>query len=467
MSDTRSDPAETADSGPQHLSAAAGTWLSASGGPRRGVTVGFVGTVSAGRRVMRVAERMDSPIRLISAVSDEAHSARVKALQIADECDVILFSGPLAYDLALAQGSLPVPAIHVPPGGPALPTTLVRAVLHEKVDLHRLSIDSLPEHEVHEAYEELDVDVRDVHVMNYRNSATPDDFLGFHRDLHQDGRTSAAITTLPDVAEELNRLGIPALTMRPGFSTLRTALHTAVLVGGGASLDNERLAVLLVRIPESLTPRRRGRSSSAFVELKLSLQRELVREARRMDAIVFPRDDTSVLVFVSMGTLRATTDDLATVPFAERIRTALGFDPDIGIGVGRTVAEAESNAADAADRRSDSGGGPTFMVGPDGIQVRIPRDLEAGTPVAPPQEAPREAEVLLQIVKALEQDGEESRIVEAEQVAELLGVTLRTARRYLRSLVEADFAWELPPTQTNRVGRPPIPYRLLEQRLRR
>lgn len=454
---------------PERWAGATGSPLAASGSPRRGVTVGFVGTASSGRRIMQVAERMDSSIRLVSAISDDARGARPKALQIAGESDVILFSGPLAYDLAVAQGNLSVPSVYVPPGGPALPTALLRAVLHEKVDLRQLSIDSLPEYEVHEAYEELEVDVSGVHVMNYRESATSADFLRFHRKLHQDGKTVAAVTTLPEVAEELNRLGTPALTMRPDFTTLRTALNTAVLVGGGASLDNERIAVIFVRVPESLTPRHKGTSISTFVELKLGLLRELMREARRMDASVFPRDDAGVLVFVSMGSLRAMTDDLATIPFAERIRAVLGFAPDIGIGVGRTVAEAEANAEEAADNSADTGELTAFMVGPGGARARIPRGVKADSPSSPPKEQPREreAEVLHQVLRALDRAGEESRIVEAEQVAELLGVTLRTARRYLRSLVEADFAWELPPAQTNRVGRPPIPFRLLEHRLRK
>lgn len=434
--------------------------------PRRSVRVGFIGTASLGRRLAHVAERMDVSIRLVSVGSESPRGAHQKALQVADVVDVILYSGPLSYDLAMAQGGLAVPSLYVPPGGPALPTALLRAVLHEDLDLRRLSIDSVTHAEVRDSYEEIEVDVSGVHVMEYRESAAPADFLAFHRTLHDAGSTVAAITTLPAVAVKLQEGGTPALVMRPDAMTLRNALNTALLVGGGASLDNERMAIIVVRLPQSLTPRRPERTRSSLVELRLNLMLELLPEARRMGAIMLPRDDTSVLVFVSMGSLRAVTQDLTMMPLAERIRAGLGIEPEIGIGVGRTVREAEANADNAADLGNEPAGSSVVMIGPEETMARIPHDPSGDVPSTPPSEELREVKILRRLVDALAMAGEESRIVEAEQVADMLGVTLRTARRYLRNLVSADLAWQLPSTQTNKVGRPPIPYRLLDHRLR-
>lgn len=432
---------------------------------RRPVRVGFVGTPDAGRRMAQVAERLDARIRLVSVGTDSPHQAHDKALQVEDEVDVILYSGPLAHDLAMAQGGLSVPSLFVPPGGPALPTALLRAVLHEEVDLRRLSIDSVAREEVEDSYEELGIDVSGVHVMEYRESAAAEDFLAFHRSLHEAGRTAAAITTLPSVAEQLEELGTPALVMRPDATTLRTALHTALLVGGGASSDNERMALIVVRLPRSLISAQTERDRASLVELRLSLMLGLLPEARRMGAIVLPRDDTSALLFVSMGSLRGATQDLTVMPMAERLRTHVDLTPEIGIGVGRTVREAERNADRAADLSDGSVTGAVTMIGADEAMLQIPHDPSTAISVPPSPGGSREGEILRQLLEVLPDAGEESRIVEAEQVAELLGVTLRTARRYLRDLVSADLAWQLPPTKTHKVGRPPIPYRLLDRRL--
>lgn len=432
----------------------------------RAVTIGVVGTAAANRRIFRVAERMDGSVRLAGAVSEEAGGARQKALQLVGEVDVILFSGPLSYDLALESGELPVPAVFVPPGGSAIPTMMLRASLHERVDLTRVSIDTVSASEVRDTYAELDLPSDDVHVLEYRRDLAPGDYLEFHQKCYAEGRTATAVTTHPTVEQRLREAGVPVLILRPDVRVLRAALGTALLVGGGASLSNERTVFMIVRVPDALAPRRKGYTNSSFAQLRLDLMQELLREGRRMDALVLPLDDSGVLVCASMGSLRAATDDLSTVPMVRRLREALGFDPEIGIGVGRTAAEAVGNAEKAAGMTAEARGRAAVMVGPENTIVRIPSDGAGERTVTFSGSEPREAEILRQLLDAMAEAGEDSGTVHAEQVAELLGVTLRTARRYLRGLVDANLAWRLPPTQTSRVGRPPIPYRLLDHRLR-
>lgn len=439
---------------------------SVGGENHRKVAIGVVGTAAANRRIVRVAERMEGSIRLVGAICEDAEGAREKALQIAGDVDVILFSGPLSYDLALEAGELPVPAVFVPPGGSAIPTMMLRASLREKVDLTRMSIDTVSAAEVRDTYAELDLPADEVHVMEYRRDLEPVDYLEFHQARHREGRTAVAVTTHPAVEESLRGAGVPVLILRPDVRVLRSALGTALLVGGGASLSNERMVFLIVRVPDALAPRRQGRASSSFSELKLDLLQELLREGRKMDALVLPLDDTGVLLCASMGSLRAATEDISMVPMASRLREALGYDPEIGIGVGRTAVEAEGNAERAAGMTAGARGREVVMVGPNDMVVRIPSDGADGRTVTFGDAEPKEAEILRQLLDVMTEAGVESGTVQAEQVAELLGVTLRTARRYLRGLVDANLAWRLPPTQTSRVGRPPIPYRLLDHRLR-
>src|SRR5699024_3216723 len=121
-------------------------------------------------------------------------------------------------------------------------------------------------------------------------------------------------------------------------------------------------------------------SRDSLVELRLSLMLGLLPEARRMGAIVLPRDDTSALLFVSMGSLRAATQDFTVMPLVERLHTRLAIDPEIGIGVGRTVREAERNADRAADLGEDSASGSVTLLGPDETMMRIPHDHSSAVP---------------------------------------------------------------------------------------
>ncbi|MDD6790952.1 MAG: transcriptional regulator, partial [Thermobifida fusca] len=58
-------------------------------------------------------------------------------------------------------------------------------------------------------------------------------------------------------------------------------------------------------------------------------------------------------------------------------------------------------------------------------------------------------------------------VVDAENAGRMLGVTSRTARRLLRTLVEEGLAWPLPPNRTLQPGRPRQLYRLIVEKLDR
>src|SRR5699024_4897719 len=113
--------------------------------------------------------------------------------------------------------------------------------------------------------------------------------------------------------------------------------------------------------------------------------------------------DSSALLFVSMGSLRAATQDLTVMPLVERLRTHLALTPEIGIGVGRTVREAERNADRAADLGEDgeSCAGSVTLLGPDEARLQIPHDPSAAAPAPPTPTESREGEILRQLLDAL------------------------------------------------------------------
>lgn len=429
------------------------------------VAIGVIGAEPFVHRLAAVA-REDSTTahRLVTAAYEREKHAREAAMRIADDVDVLLFAGPLPYDVAMSHGALPVPATYVPTGGVALPTALLRGVLSGAVDPARVSIDSVLERDVRETYVDLDLPSDEVHVMEYHDNVSPEQFFDFHQDLFAAGRTSGAITTVPSVAQRLEDAGTPHLAMAPAALTLRNALRTARLLGSGARLEDSRIAIVVVRLPSSFLPQRTSASNYWYQELRLSLHRALLPDARRMDAAVLERDEHSYLVVTTLGSLRSATSNFARAPFLSSIAEVLTVEAEVGIGLGRTTLEAEENAEQAVTQAGDSGGGLAYLVGPQGNPIPLPATQEAPTPAQEPAEDPHR-ETLRQIVGALDDQDDASRIVDAERISRIQGVTLRTARRTLRTLVDAGLAWPMPPARAQKVGRPPIRYQLLDERL--
>jgi hypothetical protein len=217
--------------------------------------------------------------------------------------------------------------------------------------------------------------------------------------------------------------------------------------------------VVLVEVPTLREPVRRAAPRYWRDELRLSLHRLLVQEANRINATVWPIDDHSYLVTATRGSIAAATDGFRVLPFASRIRDELGLAVEVGVGMGRTTHDAESHARAALARTQAGKQAQGFAVDREG-RALIP------APRMPPQGAtalkPKGVEVLARLAAKLE--GGDT-VVDAEGAGKMLGVTPRTARRLLRTLVDEGLAWPLPPNRTPQPGRPRQLYRLIVEKL--
>ena len=434
---------------------------------REEVSIGVIGGDDLVRRLLAVARQAQNPTwRLIASTYSAEQDAAAHAAKLAPRVDVCLFAGPLPYDVARAHGELPVPATYIPVGGSSLYAELLRARI-EGQEIERLTIDSAADDEVRAAYDEAGVDHHGVLVEPYVNPASAAQFTDFHRRHYQQGTSSGAITTVPTVASALESAGVPYQFMRATPATLRNALQTAALIGSRAQLEESRIVTMVARLPRRVVPDHAGHSNYWYEDLKLSLHRELLREARPMDAVVLSRGDDSFLVITTMGSLSTATDNLAAAPFLGRISAELNLDLEVGIGLGRSAREAEFNAQSALDKATLAQDRVAYLVGPDNVVLKLPASSQTRPEetAESPTHDPRAVEALSTLDAGLRGRGDTDRVVDAGTVAELLDITLRTARRTLQLLVDSGLAWPMPPARSSRAGRPARLYQLLVEKL--
>lgn len=426
------------------------------------ITIGVVGASDVVHRVMAVARDAGDPSwRLVAAVYGDEKDAHAQVMKIVPRIDVCLFAGLLPYDVAKRRGDFPVPATYAPVDGAALYGALLRGNVERVFDPLKVSVDTLSPMDLRTAYHEVGLDASDVHVQQYVRPESADEFLAFHRSLFESGKTTGAVTTVPTVAAALAEAGVPSMKMTPSGATLRNALHAAALIGSGTMLEESRIVTMIVRIPDDVLPPHASPTDYWYQDLKLSLHRELLREARPMDATVLARDEHSYLIVTTMGSLNIATEDLTVMPFLGRISTELGFKLEVGIGLGTSTREAERNAQAAVDKTSASDGHTAYLMGPGKSVLQLPSARQAESPPPTFARDPKAVDILHQLAEKLTDEDDDERIVDAEKVAALMGVTLRTARRMLQALVDEGLAWPTPLARTSKVGRPRRPYQLL------
>lgn len=376
--------------------------------------------------------------------------------------DACLFTGPLPHDIARESGSLTVPATFIPLNDAALYSTLLRGVADEICEMTRVGIDTLSREEVEEAYAEIGAPIDRVRVHPYRASEPASTIAEFHRRLWEEGTISAAVTCVRSVWQRLGEAGVPALRVMPTRASIRSALRTAALMGAGTHLADAQIAVALVRMPSASA----ADPLYGQQELALSLHQLLLRAARPMGATVQPVGDETFQVVTTVGALAASTGGFRVAPFLDRAREALGVSIHVGVGIGGTAQEATASAQASLTRARETG--PEGFALQHGSKVLVLPAAEAGAgPAAPPPAPTSEAAVTLaRLVDVLGRSADgEAHVVGADEVAELLAISPRSARRALAGMVDEGLAWRLPPDRSPQRGRPRRRYRLVAERL--
>ncbi|PKK16366.1 MAG: transcriptional regulator [Thermomonospora sp. CIF 1] len=432
------------------------------------MTIGVVGPHDLVERVMLMGNHSSTPIpsRLVAAAYRDEQEAADKVLRLGSAVDVCLFASPVPYDFARKAGVLTMPATYVPLNGAALQGALLQAALDDRYDPAKVSIDVLTRSDVEEAYSEINLGIENVHLRE--EAAGPGTLAAFHERLWRRGITTVAMTCVHATAERMEMAGVPTIRVRPTGAAIRSSLQTAALLGAHHRLEESQLVVIVVDVPTLRETPRRVTPRYWREELKLALHRTLVQEAHRMNASVWPVDDHSYLVTATRGSVSAVTEGFRTPPFVDRVREELGVAIEVGIGMGRTAHEAETHARAALARSQTSQRAQGFALDRDGrALVPAPRT----PPRTQPQPKPKGLEILARLADKIDAENggrngdSQPLIVDAENAGRMLGVTPRTARRLLRTLVEEGLAWPLPPNRTPQPGRPRQLYRLIVEKL--
>ena len=433
------------------------------------VAIAVVGPDDLVERVM-VAGNQDpdavSDWQLVAAGYRQEQETPELLARLQYRVDACLFTGPLPYDIARQRGALTVPGTFVPLNDAALYRTLLKGVTDGVCEVDRISIDTVTQEEVEQAYAEIAVPIQHVRVHPYKGPEPAADIAAFHERLWRAGDVSAAVTCIRSVWQRLQVSGVPALRVLPTQVSVLTALRTAALMGVGRQLADSQIAVAIVESPATRAATREQPMNYWREELKLGLHQLLLREARSMDATLQPFEDHGFMLVTTVGALASSTDGFRVAPFLDRAREELGVGIHVGVGVGGSARDAAAGAGEALAKVRELGSQGFALHHQGELVVLSGQRSEPAQQPVPPTEG---RELLARLAQALDSSrsngGGQPHVLDADEAARLLGITPRSARRVLGMLTDEGLAWPLPPERSLQRGRPRHRYRLVVERL--
>lgn len=387
---------------------------------------------------------------------------------IESDVDAFLFTGFLPYYNAKHSQLTDKEIFYYPILGSALYRVLLKMKNSYEIDIGNISIDTLDAREIQEVYEDLGIStegiyINDIHLSNYNRT----DYVNFHYRLYEEGKVKGTITSINSVYEELVRLGVPVLKAEPTKYTMKDTFKMISMASKTHLAQNNQILIMIVDIDKySLSGERL--SNIEMQEKRLQLHQTLLDYSRMYQASVFSSAESEeFIVLITKGIFQEYTNSYEDIPMVNEIKSKFSLAINIGIGMGTNALEAEENArkALALSRKSEESSGylidqDKVVLGPIGSRSRLEYRLKTenknllnwaektGVSIS-------NITMIQSLINNLKVES-----ITASDIQRSLNITLRSANRIMKKLVDGGAAIEVGLEQSGGRGRPSKLYKI-------
>ena len=366
-----------------------------------------------------------------------------------EHVQAFLFTGYLPYSMALDAG-LTTPAFYYQLADTSLVSLLFRLQVHDGIDAKRMSFDTLQQAEIYEVYKQLGLENTSLHI-NPLGLERFDlkQYVEFHADLFNSGETQGAITAVNSVYRKLLEEGVTACRVVPTPAAMRRTLKLVATFVDGEIARDSRLMIQIFR------------PGSQLEEGKFQLLCDRLKEyAKSHHGAFMVTHDQEIFILINQGIFKKYSNLYESIPEVGRIQQEISAPLYVGIGMGPTAHQAESNCRDALRLSKTRGDSNAYIINAEQEVIgplRLSDEktvsflLRSRSPYL--QELAQRTNLsipTLTKVAHLVEDVSDNHLT-SKTIQDGLRVTLRTANRIIGRLVAAGVAEEV--GVEGRVGR--------------
>ncbi|WP_067725889.1 helix-turn-helix domain-containing protein [Oceanobacillus damuensis] len=382
--------------------------------------------------------------------------------------EILLFAGSLPHNIAKKQLRNNIPMVYIQFEGTALYRVLFQLVQELNIDLSKrainVSIDNLQKLEVEECLVELNIHADKLFFYESNMQQDIDLTTEFHHELWQNKQIDVAITCVGSIYERLKTTGVPAFRIIPTRSSVRSSLSQVLMEGKNLRQLDSQIAVGIINLSNMYEDD--YLSEYQLQRRILNLQQILINYGEESGSIIKGPDRKEVKFISTRGSIQFEKRQSKEMNLLKEIFNKTQIKASMGIGIGRTVTEAEVQARQALTKASENQ--PSCFVmdidgtvyGPIGnerqLRYSIRSDNQKILDMA--KETNISSSTINRILSFCDIHGKNS--VTTIDLANGLGITTRSARRILSKLEQASLAVITGEEQPIHRGRPRQVYSL-------
>lgn len=424
------------------------------------IKIGIIGPCDVVQAVMELGEELAGVV-LEPLIYEKEEEAPLLAKDFEGQGDVIIFTGLIPFHLTRKKMKTRFPMLYVPNTGEALLGCLFKAAWRDGKDIQRASMDYISQQTVYESYAELGLSTDQVFLEEGKNFPPTDEIVSFHQELFQQGKTEVIITGLRSAYDRLRVLELPVYRLKPTKSAIRETFQLAILETQALRNKAAQATIGILNIDNFSEWASTAKSEYEIQKAKLRLQQIVLQYVESVQASMAYLGGDEFVIFATRGTLEETTNFYEIAPLITQVDKELPFTISFGIGLGNTASEAEKNARNALAKAKEVGGNSCFIfteegkvLGPLGTEQQLEyvhrtRDERL---INAAKAAGLSITTISRLDSLIRKIGRST--LTANEIAKGFGVSLRSGRRILASLQQANLAKAVGEEQPVGRGRP-------------
>jgi hypothetical protein len=395
------------------------------------------------------------------------------------DADVLFFTGDVPYMLSKKViEEINKPAVFMPIDEYAVTAALFQVKYHKKS--HKFSMDITKSVDVYEICEELSLNIDDIYFKNfddiYNENGKIDqvELINFHKKLWDEGKINIVVTCISSVYNALQRENIPVIRIIHPKKTIIDTLRRGIMFGELELSKKAQIVVGIVSI-DNYQAIESDKGSYHAESNSLLLHQLLLDFSSDIHASIQKVGKDQFIIYSTKGSFELITHQYKILPVLNKIKKMLNVKINIGFGLGFTTKEAENHALKALmNSAENSEKCCAYIVTVDkqilGPLTHIPlEDKKNG-------EYWTQNDFLLSISKNSGINIQNVRkIIEfcrmknfkpfsATELAEYMQISRRSAERFIKNIVRANFANVVGAEQFAKRGRPTTVYKLIDNR---
>lgn len=427
------------------------------------IKLGIIGEEHAINILQEVIEEYDDYEISIFIDTDETRTLNIIANHQQD-VDAWLVFDQINYLRIENWGQAQKTVYYIPYRGASFYKTLCTAI-YQNFKVEELSIDTIPYYDITRGLDDMQIKYDFInHMSDERGDLPLDSYVTFHRELFSKGITKAAITKSYYVKTLLEQEGIPAFCIIPMRVTIRNILNLILSHFRIKNLQECQIAVQVFSF-NLLGEKDNFYSVDDLYSREIAISQKLISYTKSISGSLKPANEGNFYIFTTRGSLEQLTNSFTNLPELPILHDLSKSLRACGIGIGNSAREAEYNAVIALKHACTDRKGSWFVVlddktisGPLGSAQQIDYQYASAQLEAVSQKTSLSQATLSKICHAMKIYGRDE--LNAQELATILQILPRSARRILTCLTEHGYAEETRSEMSETKGRPRKIYKI-------